>query len=40
VDEEVLKYCREKGIPMLDFSAEALENGSYVEDYNSFYDNL
>ena len=40
VDEEVLKYCREKGIPMLDFSADALENGSYVEDYNSFYDNL
>ena len=40
VDEEVLKYCREKGIPMLDFSADALENGSYVDDYNSFYDNL
>ena len=40
VDEEVLKYCKESGLPMLDFNAEAFENGSYIEDYNSFYDNL
>ena len=40
VDEEVLKYCKESGLPMLDFNAEAFENGTYIEDYNSFYDNL
>ena len=40
VDEEVLKYCKESGLPMLDFNAEAFENGSYIEDYNSFYDNI
>ena len=40
VDEEVLEFCKESGLPMLDFNAEALENGSYIEDYNSFYDNL
>ena len=40
VDEEVLKFCKESGLPMLDFNAEAFENGSYIEDYNSFYDNL
>ena len=40
VDEEILKFCKESGLPMLDFNAEAFENGSYIEDYNSFYDNL
>jgi starch synthase len=40
VDEEVLEFCKESGLPMLDFNAEAFENGSYIEDYNSFYDNL
>ncbi len=40
VDEKVLKYCKESGLPMLDFNAEAFENGTYIEDYNSFYDNL
>ena len=40
VDEEILKFCKESGLPMLDFNAEAIENGSYIEDYNSFYDNL
>ena len=40
VDKEILDFCKESGLPMLDFNAEALENGSYIEDYNSFYDNL
>ena len=40
VDQEILDFCKESGLPMLDFNAEALENGSYIEDYNSFYDNL
>ena len=40
VDAEVLEFCKESGLPMLDFNAEAFENGSYIEDYNSFYDNL
>ena len=40
VDGEILKFCKESGLPMLDFNAEAIENGSYIEDYNSFYDNL
>ena len=40
VDEKVLEFCKESGLPMLDFNAEAFENGSYIEDYNSFYDNI
>ena len=37
---EILDYCKEKGLPMLDFDASKLESGAYVDDYNSFYDQL
>ena len=40
VDEAIINHCRERGLPMLDFNAEAIETGSYIEDYNSFYDQL
>ena len=40
VNDEILSYCKEKGLPVLDFNAGSLEDGSYIEDYNSFYDNL
>lgn len=38
--EEVLAFCREKGLPVLPFSAEALASGRYVEEYDTFYDQL
>jgi len=40
VDAEVKAFCKEKGIPTLPFDGEALKNGSYVEAYNDFYDQL
>ena len=40
IDEELVKFCKESGKPVLDFNAESIENGSYVEDYNSFYDQV
>ena len=40
VDEELVKFCKESGLPVLDFNAEKLGDGSYIEDYNSFYDQL
>lgn len=40
VPEDIVGACRESGVPMLDYNAEAIESGSYIEDYNSFYDNL
>ena len=40
VNEEILDFCKEKGLPVLDYNAESVQNGSYIEDYNSFYDNL
>ena len=40
IDSEIEKYCRESGLPVLPFKAESMEDKSYIEDYNSFYDNL
>ena len=40
VDQELISYCKEKGVPVLPYNAEALKDGSYIEEYNSFYDNL
>ena len=40
VAPELVEYCKGAGLPVLPFSAERLQDGSYIEDYNSFYDNL
>ena len=40
VDNDLVQFCKESGLPVLDYNAEAIESGSYIEDYNSFYDNL
>ena len=40
VNEEIVRYCKESGLPMLAYKAESMTDGSYIEDYNSFYDNL
>ena len=40
VAPELVEYCNSKGCPVLPYDAQALEDGSYIETYNSFYDNL
>ena len=40
IPQELASYCKESGKPVLEFDAEAVSSGSYIEDYNSFYDNL
>lgn len=40
IDGRLLDYCRESGLPLLPYDAQAMEDGSYIDDYNSFYDNL
>ncbi len=40
IDEELVKYCGESGLPVLPYNAESLKDGSYIEEYNSFYDQL
>jgi starch synthase len=40
VDEELKAFCKESGLPILDYNADAIADGSYIEDYNSFYSQL
>ena len=40
ISGEIESYCRNSGLPVLDFDATSIEDGSYIEKYNSFYDQL
>ena len=40
IPAEITGFCQEAGLPILPFNAEALKDGSYIDDYNSFYNNL
>jgi len=33
-------YCRDRGLPVLKYKAKSIESGSYIEEYNAFYDQL
>ena len=40
IPQELTDYCANAGMPILPFNAAALEDGSYIDDYNNFYDQL
>lgn len=40
VDPAITEYCMGLNIPTLAFNGSSIEDGSYVDEYNSFYDNL
>ena len=40
VNPDVLKYCQELGLPLLPYDGASLEDGSYIDRYNAFYDDL
>ena len=40
IDKELLSFCTEKGLPVLPYNEASLKNGSYIDEYNSFYDQL
>ena len=40
IPSEITDFCKNAGLPLLPYNAEAVANGSYVDDYNSFYDSL
>lgn len=40
IPAEVKDYCGKLGIPSLEYDSEAIKDGSYIENYNNFYDNL
>ncbi|MBQ7750410.1 MAG: glycogen/starch synthase [Bacteroidales bacterium] len=40
VKADLVNYVKSLGCPMLPFNAKAVEEGTYIDDYNGFYDNL
>ena len=40
VPAELTAFCASESLPTLQFDAAAMENGSYVDAYNRFYDSL
>ena len=40
IPQELMDYCNGLGLPVLPYNAAAMEDGSYIEDYNNFYDQL
>ncbi len=40
VDEELEKAVQDSGLPVLEYKPEAITDGTYIEDYNKFYDQI
>ena len=40
VDPGLVSWCQETGLPVLPYDAGSFESGKYVDEYNSFYDQL
>ena len=40
VDTSLIEYCKGLPLPVLDYDAKSIEDGSYIDAYNSFYDSL
>ena len=40
VEPEIVAHCKSLGLPILPFDRKALEDGSYMDAYCSFYDEL
>ena len=40
VDRDVVSWCESLGVPVLPFNEESMRSGRYVDEYDSFYDQL
>ena len=40
IPEDLKVFCQQSGLPVLPYDAEAVKDGSYIDNYNSFYDSL
>ncbi len=40
ISAELVDYCKGLGLPVLPYNAESVKDGSYIEEYNSFYDQI
>lgn len=38
VPSSLISYCRDRGLPVLRIKPKSLADGSYIEEYNTFYD--
>ena len=38
IPEELMSFCRQSGLPLLPYKEDSLKDGSFVDDYNNFYD--
>jgi hypothetical protein len=35
-----VEYSKQSGLPLLDYNQDSFADGSYMDAYNAFYDNL
>ncbi len=40
VDKDLQDYCKTLNIPILGYDAKAMEDGTYIDTYNSFYEQI
>lgn len=40
VEPDLVDWCKEQGLPILPFKAGTIADGSYIDEYDSFYDQL
>lgn len=40
VNGELVDFCEKLPVPLLKYNAQSMENGSWIDEYNSFYDQL
>ena len=40
VEPEIVSHCKSLGLPILPYDRKAMEDGSYIDSYCSFYDEL
>ena len=40
VDSKILEYCNGLGLPVLGYDADKIKDGTYMDEYNDFYNQL
>ena len=40
IPSELAEFCQNSGVPVLPYNAESIKDGSYIDDFNGFYDTL
>ena len=40
IPSSLVSYCRDRGLSVLKSKSKSISDGSYIEEYNAFYDQL